>query len=206
MTGHTRAGVTSWRFAARLSKVFRIYHIFGAGCTRDARAKITPVVWPYTTTERPHIALLAPPSSSTIPMTAHEHPMGTAKDARARRRPSHPNGRCLRVGRVGLGGVWFQLEICQQSTQPVESAGQLLLEERSIEGAVTVMEDAAHDGACVRACVRACVHAGSRACGEGHARRGTGRGGTGRRGAHPISTSSWNSLWIRSSKRWIPTW
>eukprot|EP00321_Phaeocystis_globosa_P006853 CAMPEP_0118819808 /NCGR_PEP_ID=MMETSP1162-20130426/7224_1 /TAXON_ID=33656 /ORGANISM="Phaeocystis Sp, Strain CCMP2710" /LENGTH=251 /DNA_ID=CAMNT_0006750125 /DNA_START=200 /DNA_END=959 /DNA_ORIENTATION=+ len=47
-------------------------------------------------------------------MTSHGHPSGKAKEWRASRRPPHPMVAAydsLRVGRVGLGDVWFQLEI-----------------------------------------------------------------------------------------------
>ena len=99
----------------------------------------------------------------------------------------HPIDRCLRVGRVGLGGVWFQLEICQQITQAAESAGA----GSHLNAATVRLPWSAH------ACIRVLAHAENGAhaeCQSGAAR------------AHPISTSSWNSLWIRSSKRWIPTW
>ena len=102
-----------------------------------------------------------------IPMTSHEHPSGTAKEWRASRRPPHPTVAAydsLRVGRVGLGDVWFQLEICPQGTQ--RSRWSRLYScsfGRTRHGeAVAVMEDGADDGRlrvhrawCVRACVAA---------------------------------------------------
>ena len=111
-----------------------------------------------------------------IPMTSHEHPSGTAKEWRASRRPPHPTVAAydsLRVGRVGLGDVWFQLEICPQGTQ--RSRWSRLYScsfGRTRHGeAVAVMEDGADDGrlrvhrACVRACVRAWRRVGCmRAC------------------------------------------
>ena len=111
-----------------------------------------------------------------IPMTSHEHPSGTAKEWRASRRPPHPTVAAydsLRVGRVGLGDVWFQLEICPQGTQ--RSRWSRLYScsfGRTQHGeAVAVMEDGADDGrlrvhrACVRACVRAWRRVGCmRAC------------------------------------------
>ena len=148
---------------------------FSAGSSRTAHAQSESPISRYTLEVEPsqrrsalspspiaHLAVII----DHIPMTSHEHPSGTAKEWRASRRPPHPTVAAydsLRVGRVGLGDVWFQLEICPQGTQ--RSRWSRLYScsfGRTRHGeAVAVMEDGADDG---RLRVRACVRAGVRAC------------------------------------------
>ena len=159
--------------------VHRIYHtVIGCGSSRTTHALSESPISRNTLIEPSQRRSALSPSPIAhlaviidhILMTSHEHPSGTAKEWRTSRRPSHPTVAAydsLRVGRVGLGDVWFQLEICPQGTQ--RSRWSRLYScsfGRTQHGeAVAVMEDGADDGrlrvhrACMCACVRVCVRA-----------------------------------------------